>query len=219
MRRGLTGFIALTVFIVAALVVLKFTGLREFLDEARLRAWVEGYGAWGPAIYMLVYCVASVLMVPGLPLTIVGGVFFGPFWGSVYVMIGATVGAGAAFLTARYLGRQWVSTLIKDTRLASLDAEVERHGWKIVAITRLIPLFPFNLLNYAFGLTGIRFIPYIVASFFFMIPGTVAYVVFSNSLFDIAKGRVSARLVAGVCLVVIISLLPFAYKRLKARKV
>ncbi|MBI5886758.1 MAG: TVP38/TMEM64 family protein [Deltaproteobacteria bacterium] len=217
MRRGLTRFIALTVFIIAALLVVRYTGLREFLDEARLRAWVEGYGAWGPAVYMLVYCVAPVLMVPGLPLTVIGGVLFGPLWGSIYVMVGATAGAGAAFLVARYLGRQWVSAMIKDTRLALLDAEVEKSGWKIVAITRLIPLFPFNLLNYAFGLTGIRFVPYIVASFFFMIPGAIAYVVFSSSLFDIAKGRVSPRLVAGVCLVVIVSLLPLAYKRLKRR--
>lgn len=215
MKRSSLKSLGLAAFIIAVFVIARYTGLGEYLEQERLRSWVEGFGVWGPVIYILVYCAAPVMLIPGLPLTVVGGVLFGPLWGSVYVITGATVGACGAFLVARYLGREWVAAMIKETRLAALDAQVSRHGWKIVAITRLIPLFPFNLLNYAFGLTDIRFSHYAIASFFFMMPGAIAYVVFSSSLLDALEGRVSSGLVIGVILVIIVSLLPLVYKKNK----
>lgn len=215
MKPGSIKILGLAAFICVVFIIARYTSLGEYLEQERLRSWVEGYGAWGPVIYILVYCAAPVLMVPGLPITVIGGVLFGPFWGSVYVMTGATVGACVAFLVARYMGREWVAALIKETRMAALDAQVKQHGWKICAVTRLIPLFPFNLLNYAFGLTDIKFSHYAIASFFFMIPGAVAYVVFSSSLFDAINGRLSSRLVIGIILVIIVSLLPLVYKKIK----
>jgi uncharacterized membrane protein YdjX (TVP38/TMEM64 family) len=164
---------------------------------------------------MLIYSVAPSLMLPGLPITVAGGILFGPVWGSVYVIFGATVGASIAFIIARYLGRGWVEGMVSG-RARELDAEVSKKGWKIVAFTRLIPLFPFNLLNYAFGLTSVRFTHYVVASFIFMIPGVVAFVVFSSSLLDLFKGRVSKELLIGIVLVVIVSALPLIYKKLKS---
>jgi uncharacterized membrane protein YdjX (TVP38/TMEM64 family) len=216
MNRNALKFIALIVFIVSAFLLARRYGFH--LAPERLRAWINGFGAWGPAVYMLIYAVAPSLMVPALPLTIAGGILFGPVWGSVYVVIGATIGASIAFLFARFMGRSWVEGFIGGGRLRELDERVRKEGWKIVAVTRLIPLFPFIFLNYAFGLTDIRFSHYVLATFLFMIPGAVAYVVFSSSLIDVFRGRVSPGLIIGIVLVIIVSLLPVVYKKYGKRK-
>lgn len=205
-------FVLLITFIIAAITTVKLTSLDRYLDEVRLREWIEGYGELGPIVYMLVYSIAPSLMLPGLPITIVGGVLFGPVFGTIYTSIGATIGASIAFLVARYMGRGWVGEMLKG-RWKELDAEVERQGWKVVAFTRLIPLFPFNMLNYAFGLTRIRFSHYFLASFIFMLPGVVAYVVFSSSLLGLLKGNVSKEFVIGLILVAVVSAIPVIYKR------
>lgn len=205
----------LVAFVVAAFVSVRFFGLVEYLDRDRLRLWVDGFGVWGPLVYILVYSIAPSLMMPGLALTVVGGVLFGPVRGSIYVMAGATIGASVAFLIARHMGREWVEGVVKGGRLEELDAKVERQGWKIVAFTRLIPLFPFNFLNYAFGLTKIKFSHYLIATFVFMIPGAVAYVVFSSSILDLLKGGISLEFVIGAVLVVMISLAAYLYKKYK----
>lgn len=215
MRRGALKFLLLAAFVAAAFVAVRFFGLVEYLDRDRLRLWVDGFGVWGPLVYILVYSIAPSLMMPGLALTVVGGVLFGPVRGSIYVMVGATIGASVAFLIARHMGREWVEGVIKGGRLEELDAKVERQGWKIVAFTRLIPLFPFNFLNYAFGLTKIKFSHYLIATFVFMIPGAVAYVVFSSSILDLLKGGVSLEFVIGAVLVVMISLAAYLYKKYK----
>ncbi len=220
MRARAIKFIILVAFVAGAFIAIRAAGLGAYLDQARLRTWIEGFGVWGPLVYMLVYAVAPSLMFPGIPLTVVGGVLFGPVLGSVYVLFGATAGAVVAFLIARYLGRDLISGLIArrgSQRLKELDERVARHGWKIVAVTRLVPLFPYNFLNYAYGLTKVRFIHYALATFVFMIPGVVAYVVFSSSLLDVLGGRVSTEFVIGVVLVAAVSALPFLYRRFKNR--
>lgn len=205
-------FFLLLAFIVAAIVFIKLTDLDEYLYQERLRAWIADYGAWGPIIYIIIYSIAPSFMLPGLPITVAGGILFGPVGGTVYTSIGATIGASIAFLIARYLGRGWVEAMLKG-RWKELDSEVERQGWKIVAFTRLIPLFPFNLLNYAFGLTRIRFSHYFLASFLFMLPGIIAYVMFSSSLLGLLKGNVSKEFLIGLLLVIAVSAIPIAYKR------
>jgi len=205
-------FFLLLAFIVAAIVSIKFAGLDEYLDQERLRALIADYGAWGPVIYVVIYSIAPSFMLPGLPITVIGGVLFGPIGGTVYTSIGATIGASIAFLIARYLGRGWVEAMLKG-RWKELDSEVERQGWKIVAFTRLTPLFPFNLLNYAFGLTRIRFSHYLAASFIFMLPGIIAYVMFSSSLLGLLKGNVSKEFLIGLILIIAVSAIPIAYKR------
>lgn len=209
-------FIILVSFVIALILSVRLFGLDRYLDQDRLRAWIEGYGAWGPMVYILFYSLAPSLMLPGLPITIVGGVLFGPLFGTIYTSIGATIGASIAFLVARHMGRGWVEEMLKG-KWKELDSEVERQGWKIVAFTRLIPLFPFNMLNYAFGLTRIRFSHYFLASFVFMLPGIFAYVVFSSSLLGLLKGNVSKEFLIGLILVVIVSLIPIIYKRRRMR--
>lgn len=198
--------------------VVRLTGVGEYLDREKLQAWIEGFGAWGPIVFILIYSIAPSLFLPGLPITIVAGLAFGPFYGTVYTIIGATIGASLAFLVARYFAREHIENLVSG-RLKLIDEGVEKKGWMFVAITRLIPLFPFNLLNYAFGLSKVKFTHYVIASFIFMLPGTAAYVIFSSSILDLMKGRISPELIIGLILIVIFSLLPVIYRRYKGRKV
>ncbi|NPU83969.1 MAG: hypothetical protein HPY65_05730 [Syntrophaceae bacterium] len=202
--------------LVGAIAAIRLTGATRYLDQDALRGLIAGYGILAPALYMLIYTVAPALLLPGLPLTIAGGILFGPFWGVVYTITSATAGACLAFLVARYLARDWVEKKLRSPRWRRLDEGVERHGWKVVAFTRLIPLFPFNLLNYAFGMTKIRFWPYAVATFLCMLPATVAYIVFSSSLLDLIRGKVSTTLVVGIGLVVLVSLIPVFWRRWQA---
>lgn len=203
------------IFLAAVFALLRVSALGEYLEEERLRAWVAGFGVWAPLVYILIYSVAPSLLLPGLPITIAGGVLFGPFWGVVYTAIGATIGASVAFLIARRMGGGWVEGLFKKGRFREIYETTEREGWKIVAFTRLIPLFPYNFLNFAFGLTRIKFTHYALATFFFMLPGIIAYVVFSSSILALLKGRVSTGFVIGLALVVILSAIAVIYKRRK----
>jgi uncharacterized membrane protein YdjX (TVP38/TMEM64 family) len=205
------------IFILAGIVILmKLTGIDRYLEMEQLRGWIEGLGLWGPLVYILLYSLTPSLFLPGLPMTVVAGLAFGPFYGTIFAITGATMGASLAFLVARYFAREQVANLLSE-RLAAIDEGVKKKGWVFVAITRLIPLFPFNMLNYAFGLTSIRFSHYVLASFVFMLPGTTAYVVFSSSLLDLIKGRVSMEFVAGVALVLIVSLFPVFYRRIQKK--
>ena len=145
--------------------------LRPALDA------IQGLGAWGPVIFVLLYIVAAVLFVPGSALTLGAGALFGVGLGSALVSVGATLGATAAFLVGRYLARDWVAKKIAgNAAFAAIDRAVAAEGWKIVGLTRLSPAFPFTLLNYAFGLTRVSLRDYVLASWIGMMPGTVMYV-------------------------------------------
>ena len=194
------------------------SGASQYLQQDRLRELIAGFGAWGPAIYISIYALAPVLFLPGLPITIAGGIIFGPFWGVIYTITGATIGASLAFLVARYLARDWVAAKLSGPRWAKLDTEVAQHGWKVVAFTRLIPAFPFNLLNYAFGLTKIPFTHYLLATFFCMLPACIAFIVFSSSILELVTGKVSGTALLGIALIVLVSLIPVVYRRIKGNR-
>ncbi len=200
--------------IFSIIVLIKTTGLDQYLDKDKLHSWIKGFGVWGPLAYILLYSITPSLLLPGLPVTIVAGLAFGPFYGTILALTGATIGASIAFLIARYFARHQVEELVKG-RLKSIDEGVEQKGWIYVAITRLIPIFPFNLLNYAFGLTKIRFGQYVLTSFICMMPGTAAYVIFSSSLLDLLKGKASPELIFGIVLITAISIIPIIYNRKK----
>ena len=197
---------------------IHFSGLLQRFDAETLRQTVAAYGFSAPVIYMLIYAVAPALFLPGLPITLAGGILFGPLWGVVYSITGATAGACVAFLIARYVAGDWARAKLTSPRWRKLNQNVEKNGWKIVAFTRLVPLFPFNLLNYAFGLTPIKFWPYAVTSFFSMLPACIAFIVFSSSLVDLVKGRVSIELIVGIILIVAVSLMPMAIKKIRRRQ-
>ena len=138
--------------------------------------WIESLGSIGAIAFIGIYILATVAFLPAFILTLGAGVLFGVWWGSVYVFIGATLGAIAAFLVGRYLVRDWVAKKIAgNDKFRAIDRAVGKEGLKIVLLTRLSPIFPFNLLNYAFGVTGVSIQDYIIGSIG-MIPGTMMFV-------------------------------------------
>ncbi|MEJ2673031.1 MAG: TVP38/TMEM64 family protein [Deltaproteobacteria bacterium] len=202
------------VLLIVTVIAVQYFHPERYLDKEHLRQFAASCGVLLPVLYLAAWTVGP-LFLPGLPLTLAGGVLFGPFWGLVYVSVGSTLGAGLVFLVSRYLARDWVASKLAGTRLMSLDDKVAQHGWKIVAFTRLVPVFSYSLLNYAFGLTRISFWHFLVATFVFMLPVTFAFVYFSSNILDILHGRISWELIVGVVLVILVSLIPVIYKKLK----
>ncbi|MBE9042885.1 TVP38/TMEM64 family protein [Pleurocapsales cyanobacterium LEGE 10410] len=147
---------------------------QELLRDAL--QWVDDLGAIAPIAFILIYIVATVAFLPGSVLTLGAGVLFGIVQGSIYVLIGATIGATCAFLVGRYLARGWVAQKIAgNQKFKAIDRAVGQEGLKIVLLTRLSPIFPFNLLNYSLGVTGVSLTDYVLGSVG-MIPGTIMYV-------------------------------------------
>lgn len=164
---------------IAVLAGIYYFDLPEFLGKVLL--WVDRLGIWAPVLFILIYIVATVFLVPGSLLTLGAGVIFGVVYGSILASFAATFGATAAFLAGRYLARGWVRRKIAtSSRFAAIDDAVAAEGWKIVALTRLSPIFPFVVLNYGFGLTRVRLKDYFWASWIGMLPGTVMYVYFGS---------------------------------------
>jgi uncharacterized membrane protein YdjX (TVP38/TMEM64 family) len=152
----------------------------------RTLLWVKSLGPTGIIAFIVIYNLAAVLLIPGSLLTLGGGALYGVFWGSVYVLIAATLGATVAFLIGRYFARDWVFQKIQGhPRFQAIDAAVAQEGLKIVLLTRLSPIFPFNLLNYAFGVTCVSLKDYVLGSVG-MLPGTVMYVYIGSLAGDIA---------------------------------
>lgn len=152
-----------------------------------LLVWVRGLGAWGAIVFILVYVVATVLLIPGSVLTVAGGTLFNLGWGFVYVFTGAMVGAILAFWVGRYLIRDWVARQLEGKpKFQAIDRAVAQEGLKIVLLTRLSPLFPFNLLNYAFGITEVSLKDYVLGSLG-IIPGTLLYVYIGSLANNFAK--------------------------------
>ncbi|MBN1333526.1 MAG: TVP38/TMEM64 family protein [Synergistales bacterium] len=179
-KRYFKVFILIVLFL-SGIIVLRMTGGISKFQEACKN--LECLGKWAPLGFIGIYVLAVVLAVPGSALTALAGVLFGSFWGVIYVSIASTVGATLAFLVSRYLARDFVAEKIRNREsFRRLDDMTEKHGPFIVAIVRLIPVFPFSLVNYGFGLTGISLKTYVFFSWLFMIPGTILYVAGGDAL-------------------------------------
>jgi len=151
-----------------------FLPVKDWLET--FSQWIESLGIWGGVVFIAVYALGTLVLAPGALFTLAAGLVFGLAWGFPIVMIGATLGAGLAFLVARYLLRERVKgALHKRPKFKAVDEAVREDGWKIVLLLRLSPLVPFNLQNYFFGITEIKFWQYIAATFAGIIPGVVLY--------------------------------------------
>ena len=184
--------VALCIIIVAVIAAAALLPMKDWL--VKVLQWTQGLGVWGPIVVIVFYIVACILFLPGSVLTLGAGFIFKLFVGTIVVSIGSTLGACAAFLIGRTFGRDWIAKKVaKNEKFAAIDNAVGQQGLKIVLLIRLSPVFPFNLLNYAFGLTKVSFVKYALGSWIGMLPGTVMYVYFGaglRSLADAAAGKV-----------------------------
>ncbi|MBD2188442.1 TVP38/TMEM64 family protein [Pseudanabaena mucicola] len=180
--------ILLNAIAIALLVIACYhLNINGFLQS--IITWIKDQGTLGIIVFIIVYNLATVLFIPGSFLTLGGGALYGVFFGSIYVFIAATLGATFAFLIGRYLARGYVSQKIRNNitfriTFRAIDAVICREGFKIVFLTRLSPVFPFNLLNYAFGITRVALKDYILGSIG-MIPSTIMYVYLGSLVMDI----------------------------------
>ena len=169
----------LAAFILLGIVILRLTGLHRLISLENLEMLsdrVRDLGWIGPVVYILLWVAACLFFLPGLPVTLLGAAVFGAWWGLLWVTIGANLGATAAFLAARYGARSLVENwAARNPSFRKIDEGVARHGWRMVMITRLVPLFPFTLQNFAYGLTRVRYTTYAPVSLVCMLPGSVAY--------------------------------------------
>jgi uncharacterized membrane protein YdjX (TVP38/TMEM64 family) len=178
----------LLIFIVAALVTVRFTGVREFLTVERLGALLAAAGRWAPLAFILVYAVGVCLFIPGTLLTTLGAAIYGPYWGFVYVWVAAMLGAAGAFLIGRYLGREFAASLIGD-RLKRYDDGIERNGFATVLYLRLV-YFPFTAMNFGMGLTRVRFRDYLWGTGLGILVGTFIFTFFVGTIKEVwATGR------------------------------
>ena len=208
--------IALLVVVIAILLLSYVFGIGEKL--AALRGWIEALGALGPVVFILIYAGAVVAALPGSAITIIAGAIFGSVLGVIVVSIASTVGAALAFLVGRYFARdvtaKWLS---KREKFKMLDDLTERHGAIMVALVRIVPIFPFNFVNYGFGLTKVRFWTYVFWSWLCMLPGTVLYVVGTDAISQAIIQKSVPWPLIGVLIgvgILLVLLVKFARKRL-----
>lgn len=193
---GRTRLAALVVVLLGLATASKVLPFHALLGQ--FLGFVQSLGVWGPVLLALVYIVATVLMVPGLILTLGAGFAFGLVQGTIAVSVGSVLGATAAFLLGRTLGRDYVEhKAAAMPKFAAIDRAVQRSGFKIVLLTRLSPAFPFNVLNYLFSITSVRTRDYFLASWIGMFPGTLMYIYFGTAIKNIAD-LVGGRFEGGV---------------------
>jgi uncharacterized membrane protein YdjX (TVP38/TMEM64 family) len=207
-----TKFIGLLIFVGAAVVLFQVTDLGRYVKPEEIRATIQSAGPVAPVIYLLIYSIAPVFFVPGWIITVAGGLAFGALWGTILTVIGATIGATLAFFVARYLGRDFVAHLLKG-KLKTLDEQAAANGFQVIFFLRLIPLVPFNALDYIAGLSKIGVRDYILGTFLGIIPGTFAYVYLGSSLTNIYSWQFAG----AVGLLILLALIPLLYKRWKGQ--
>ena len=184
--RAVAALLAKLAVALVALVALLWVGRQLGFHVPRFALWVDSLGVWGPLVFVAGYSIATVAFIPGSLLTLAAGAIFGLAKGTLFTFFGASFGAAGAFLVARYVARGWVEGKIESNpRFHSIDQAVGGQGLKIVTLLRLSPVFPFNLLNYALGLTQVRFRDYLIACLG-MLPGTFLYVYYGKALGSLA---------------------------------
>jgi uncharacterized membrane protein YdjX (TVP38/TMEM64 family) len=213
--------IVFVVFIIAAILIIRFTPVKHYLTAETLGRFLEGAGLWAPVVYMLIYAVGVCLFVPGTLLTGLGAAIFGAYRGFLYVWIGAMIGAAAAFLIGRTLGRDFAASLIGD-KLKRYDDAIEHNGFATVLYLRLV-YFPFTPLNFGMGLTKVRFRDYVAGTGLGIIVGTFVFTFFIGTLKDVwTSGNwgelISFKVFFSIGLFIFSFFIPKIIKRIKGEK-
>ncbi len=211
----------LGLFIVGAVLLIRFTPVKDYITAEALGAFLASVGFWAPLLYILVYAVGVCLFLPGTLLTGLGAAIFGPYWGFLWVWIGAMLGAAGAFVIGRTLGREFAASLIGD-RLKKYDEAIGRNGFATVLYLRLV-YFPFTPMNFGMGLTRVRFIDYIAGTGLGIIVGTFIFTFFIGTLKEVwASGNwgelISFKVFFSIALFVFSFFIPTIIKRFKGER-
>ncbi|CAM2930789.1 TVP38/TMEM64 family protein [Legionella worsleiensis] len=169
--------------VVLALVFFVVCALAFQQHSIEIIHWIDDLGWLAPVLFVLVYCLATLMLLPTMVLTLAGGAIFGPIFGLLLNLLGATSGAALAFLITRHLTYNWFSQK-RGEKLDKLIQGVDEKGWLFVAFLRLVPIVPFNLVNYGMGITGITFRVYLITTFVFLIPAEIIYTCFGYAGMD-----------------------------------
>ena len=217
-KRPLIKALFLLAFIIAAVLIVRFTPVRSYLTREALGQVLESAGYWAPLLFILVYTAGICLFVPGTLLTALGAAIFGAYMGFVYVWVGAMLGASAAFWIGRTLGREFAASLIGD-KLKKYDEAIERNGFATVLYLRLV-YFPFTPMNFGMGLTRVRFRDYLFGTGLGIIVGTFIFTFFVGTVRDVwASGNwgdlLSFKVFFSVALFVFSFFIPKIIKKLK----
>lgn len=214
MKKSIIKILIAVGVVTAVYLVLRHYGVTDEIrleNVPKIKTWVASFGKIAPLVYIGLYLISTVFFLPGFPVTVLAGFVFGPLWGIFYASVASIISIATAFLVARYVARDLVEGWVKDNaQFRKIDQQVEEQGWRILMFTRLVPIFPFNLQNYAYGLTSIRFSTYVLVSGIFMLPGTAVFVQLGGA-FVSGEGDVWKTLlylgIAGV-LMCLLSLIP-----------
>lgn len=190
---------------------------RDLFDINTIKESLDKLGIYAPIIFIGLYVIGTLFFFPGSLLTLAGGALFGPWLGTLYNLTGATLGATLAFMLSRYIGSEWVQQKAGGILQKLLDG-VEAEGWRFIAFVRLVPLFPFNILNYALGLTRIKLIPYMLTTWTCMIPGGFAYTWLGHAGSEAASGSENTvkNILIAIALLAIVIYIPHVLKKNKS---
>lgn len=220
-KKAVAKVLILAAFIICAVYVVRFTPVKSYLAPGALGHFLDAAGFWAPLVFIIVYTAGVCLFVPGTLLTGLGAAIFGAYWGFVYVWLGAMLGASAAFMIGRTLGREFAASLIGD-KFRKYDAAIERNGFATVLYLRLI-YFPFTPMNFGMGLTGVRFWDYFFGTGLGIIVGTFIFTFFIGTLKDVWTSGdwgqlISFKVFFSVALFIFSFFLPKVIKKIKGEQ-
>jgi len=205
---------SLLTILLAILLLVHFVGVSRLTPES-IRNLIVSFGWWGPAVYIFIYTIRPLLLFPAIILTLAGGLAFGPWWGTLYVVVGGLLGACLCFAIARTLGQEKTKKYLGNfSQIQTFDNQIVEHGFRTMLIMRIVPIFPYDPVSYLAGLSNIRFRDYAAATGIGMIPGAFAYNVLGYSLTDI----LSPTFLMAVVLVIVVMCTPLVYHFVKNKE-
>ncbi len=205
--RPLVKRLILLTGLILSVLGLRMLGVDQYLQPANMDMFLAACKEMPPIVFISLLAIAPVLLLPAFPFVIIAGLLYGQIWGLIYSLLGACLGASVSFLFSRYLASEWIVGRLSKTAAENLHRLVTDHGWKVVLVLRLIPVFPFTPLNYCLGLTGIRFSHYLAATFIGILPACIAFISFSGSLWQLfTEGDIGPIVFWSVIILVVMSL-------------
>ena len=183
-KSGLVKIIVAVAIIAIVFFVANHFGLTEIIQDIQaMQAWFQGLGLIGYLVFIIIYILVAVFMLPAFPFTLIAGITFGPVLGGILALVGATIGSAVAFIVARYIARDTIVNKFQDNALfKKIEDGFEQNGVSFLILTRLVPVFPYNLQNYVYGLTPIKLLTFFVVSFITMAPGAFIYAFMAGAI-------------------------------------